>query len=163
MSETKILSKTLLVLYILTLLWLVLFKFSFDPLSVLFNYQTSSLNLIPFADTSRSEMISNFVVFIPFGLLLSATFKKPTFWLKFTYVLVFSLAVEMIQYIFAIGVTDVTDVIMNSLGGLLGLLLYNFGSKYMNLQRQDQFIVIAGMILLILFLLLRIFVFKVRY
>jgi glycopeptide antibiotics resistance protein len=159
----KIVSKTLLVLYILTLLWLVLFKFSFDPLSVLFNYQTSSLNLIPFADTSRSEMISNFVVFIPFGLLLGTTFKKATFWLKFAYILVFSLAVEMIQYIFAIGVTDVTDVIMNSLGGLLGLLLYNFGSKYMNPQRQDQFIVIAGMILLVLFLLLRIFVFKVRY
>jgi glycopeptide antibiotics resistance protein len=60
----KLLSKTLLALYLLILLWLVLFKFSLDLSSVL-DYQTRSLNLIPFADFSRNslrEMIFNFAV-----------------------------------------------------------------------------------------------------
>ncbi|HEX9503339.1 MAG TPA: VanZ family protein [Patescibacteria group bacterium] len=78
----KLLSKTLLALYLLILLWLVLFKFSLDLSSVL-DYQTRSLNLIPFADFSRNslrEMIFNFAVFIPFGLLLSVNLKRANFW-----------------------------------------------------------------------------------
>jgi hypothetical protein len=68
--RVKALSKTLLALYLLILLWLVLFKFSID-LSVIVDYQTRSVNLIPFADVSRHnlrETIYNFVVFIPFGV-----------------------------------------------------------------------------------------------
>ena len=33
----------------------------------------------------------------------------------------FSLAVEIIQFALAIGVTDITDIITNTLGGFIGL------------------------------------------
>jgi glycopeptide antibiotics resistance protein len=162
----KILSKTLLVLYILTLLWLVLFKFSFDLSSVLLDHQARSLNLIPFAAFSRShlnEMVYNFIVFVPFGLILSVNLKHVTIWQKLAYIFIFSVSVEVIQFILAIGVTDITDVITNTLGGLLGLMLYNFSNRHVDSKKQDQFIVVVGMILLIVFLLFRFLVLRMRY
>src|SRR5690349_15811518 len=41
----KVLSRVLLALYLSTLLWLVLFKLSYDIPSILENYQTRSVNL----------------------------------------------------------------------------------------------------------------------
>ena len=162
----KSLSKTVFVLYLFTLLWLVLFKFSFDLPSVLLDHQTRSLNLIPFVaasgDNSR-ELIDNFVVFIPFGLLLSVNLKQTNFWRKLTFVFVFSLAAEVIQFVLAIGTTDITDIFTNTLGGLFGLALYDFSKKYIDDEKLDRFIVIVGAILLILFLLFRFLILRVRY
>lgn len=161
----KPLSKTILALYLLTLLWLVLFKFSYDLSSVLLDHQSRSLNLIPFAGASRGlrEMIDNFVVFIPFGLLLGVNLKQTGFWRKLAFIFSFSIAVEMLQFVLAIGTTDITDVITNTLGGLLGLILYDFSKKYVDNEKLDRFIVVTGMILLILLILFRVLVIRVRY
>jgi glycopeptide antibiotics resistance protein len=161
----KLVSKTVLAFYLLILLWLVLFKFSFD-ISAVLDHQMRSLNLIPFAGSSLDnlrEKIDNLVVFIPFGLLLSVNLKRINLWRKLTFVFIFSLAVETLQFVLAIGVADITDVITNTLGGLLGLMLYDVGNKYVDTEKRDRFIVAAGTILLATLLLLRFFVFKVRY
>jgi glycopeptide antibiotics resistance protein len=159
----KSLSKTALALYLLILVWLVLFKVSFDFSSVLLGHQMRSLSLIPFADSLRGETISNFVVFIPLGLLLSVNLKRVTVLRKLAYIFILSVAVEVIQFILAIGVTDITDVITNTFGGFVGLLLYNLFNKYVDSKKLDRFIVIACMILLVVFMLLRLLVFRVRY
>jgi len=162
----KIVSRALLALYLLVLIWLVLFKFSYDISSVLLDHQTRSLNLIPFVDALRGsfrEMIDNLVIFIPFGLLLSVNLKRATFWRKLTLIFIFSMTAEMIQFVLAIGTTDITDVITNTLGGFVGLILYDLGKKYIDSEKLDRFIVIAGTILLILFIVLRVFFFRVRY
>lgn len=159
----KSLSKTLLVLYLAILLWLVLFKFSYDIMPVLFDHQARSLNWIPFINSSKSEIISNFVVFIPFGLLLYVNFKRIIFWHKLAIIFLVSLGVEIFQYAFAIGVTDITDLIANTLGGLLGLAVYSVSHKYVDSKKLDRFIVMSGLILVILFVFLRVFIFKVRY
>jgi glycopeptide antibiotics resistance protein len=165
----KSLSKTLFAIYLLMLLWLVLFKFSYELSSVL-NIQIRSLNLIPFADPEQKdlglhlgEMIFNFIVFIPFGLLLSVNLKQTSFWRKLSFVFIFSLATEVTQYVLAIGRTDITDIITNTFGGFLGLILYDFGKKYIKNEILDKFIVVTGIILLAVFLYLRIMVLKVRY
>jgi len=147
----KPLFKIVLVAYLLVLLWLVLFKFSFDLSSVL-DYQRRSLNLVPFADTSEGNMgeaILNFLVFVPLGLLLSANFKQTNFWRKLTFIFLLSLAVETIQFVFAIGITDITDVITNTSGGLLGLLLYSLGNRYVPDKKLDRSIGVAGVLLLV--------------
>jgi glycopeptide antibiotics resistance protein len=154
--HVKSLAKALLALYLLILVWLVLFKFSLD-LSPILEYQTRSLNVIPFAGLSRNnlrETIYNFVVFIPFGLLLSVNLKRAGFWQRLAIILGFSLAVEIIQFVFAIGVTDITDVITNTFGGFLGLIFYDLLNRFVDTKRLDRSIVIAGTILLALFVLL---------
>jgi glycopeptide antibiotics resistance protein len=151
----KLLSKILLALYLAILLWLVLFKFSFDLSSVL-DHSTRSLNLIPFIGSSRGslrEMVYNFAVFIPLGLLLYVNLKRAGFWQKLALIFIFSLAVEIVQFVFAIGAADVTDIVTNTSGGLLGLVLYDLAKKCVDNQKLDQFITIAGAALIALLIL----------
>src|SRR6202035_437797 len=103
---------------------------------------------------TSGEMADNVLVFIPFGLLLAINFKRLDLWRKLLVVFVFSLTAEVIQYIFAIGASDITDVITNTLGGLLGLLVYDVGSRHIRHESLDRFIVTAGIALLVIFLLL---------
>lgn len=151
----KILSRGLLALYLVILIWLVLFKFTFNSSSFLEYHHSRSLNLIPFADGgSFSEIIYNVIYFIPFGLLLNVNFKKIRFLPKFASVLVSSLTFEIIQFIFAIGVTSTTDVITNTVGGLLGLKLYGLSNKYINNEKLDRVIISVGTLVLVLFILM---------
>jgi glycopeptide antibiotics resistance protein len=160
----KSLTKIVSAVYLFTLLWLVLFKLSYDIPAVL-NHQSRSLNAVPFADFSRSlrGAIDNLIIFIPLGMLLSVNFKQASFWHKLAIVFTLSFAVEMLQFVFAIGVTDTTDVIANTLGGLAGLTLYELGHRYVSSKRLDLCIVAAGALLLTALLLFRILVLRVRY
>lgn len=142
--------KIVFVTYLLTLVWLVLFKFSLD-ISAIVDLHTRSLNIIPFAGLSKNQlpgMIDNFVIFIPFGLLLSVVYKEVSFWHKFAFICTCSVAAEIIQFAFAIGATDITDVITNALGGLAGLVLYDFGAARMQTKKLDRYIAIINTVLL---------------
>ncbi len=164
--QMKPLSKLFFVLYLLVLLWLVLFKLSTDFSSVLLDHQARSLNLIPFISSSQAnprEMIDNFMIFIPFGLLLGVYFKQARFWQKLVAIFTFSFVVETMQFILAIGVTDITDLITNTLGGLFGLLVYDLSKKHLDPEKLDKAIIITGMILLGLLLIFRFFVLRIRY
>jgi len=153
---SKIFSRGLLAFYLVILIWIVLGKASFNISSVL-EFQNRSINLIPFAapippyTLNLRETIYNCVFFIPFGLLLSVNFKNISFWRKLAFILVLSLIFEIIQYIFAIGTSDITDLITNTLGGFLGLKLYDLGSKYLNNEKLDRVIIAVSILLLILF------------
>lgn len=148
-------SKTLVAAYAAILLWLILFKFSVHFASVL-NYDNRSINVIPFSHSSGSsgEIVDNVLVFIPFGLLLGVNFKRLGLWRKLLVVFVFSLTAEVLQYILAIGASDITDVITNTLGGLLGLMAYDLARRHMREESLDRLIVTAGIGLLAIFLLL---------
>jgi len=153
----KKLSRGLLALYIMTLIWIVLFKLTFN-ISKIINYRHRSLNLIPFAAPSRvhgrinyEEIILNCLFFIPLGLLLNVNFKKAGFLPKLAFIVIFSVSAELIQYIFAIGATDITDVITNTAGGIIGLKLYDIKNKYIKTEKLDKIIIYVGSILLLLF------------
>jgi len=158
----KAVSKTILAVYLLILLWLLLFKSSFDLLMV-FDYHRRSLNLIPFDRNGYSEMICNVIIFVPLGLLLSINFGQISVWRKLAFIFVFSLVIEIIQFVTAIGVADLTDVITNTGGGLIGLVLYAWSKTYVYDEKLDRYILYIISTLLIVFLLLRTFIFKVRY
>lgn len=162
----KSLSGALFVLYLLILIWLVLFKLSFD-LPAVFDSQIRSVNLIPFAFINERgnvrEILYNCAAFIPFGLLLSVNFKSVDLWRKLIIVFVFSLASEIAQFAFAIGATDITDLIANTFGGFIGFVLYGLSSKRIDDEKLDRLIVSIGTVLLLLFVLLRVLFLNVRY
>jgi len=108
-------------------------------------------------------MISNIIAFIPFGVMLGVNFKHVAFRYRIAVIFAFSLAVEIIQYVLAIGATDITDVIMNTLGGFIGLAVYDLASKKTNDRFLERCIFVAGCLILLTILYLRIFVFIVRY
>jgi glycopeptide antibiotics resistance protein len=162
----KAASKTLLTAYLVVLLWLVLFKFSMHPGSVIADYQIRNVNLIPFAGATKGnplEMVYNVIAFIPLGLLLAVNFNKTDFRRKLLFILLLSISVEITQYVLAIGRTDITDVITNTFGGYIGLVLYALGQKYIAKEKLNGFIIVVGTVLIILFLIFRFLVLRVRY
>ena len=152
----KALPRVLLVVYTAALLWLILFKFSVHITAVL-HYDQRSVNLVPFSNASGSsgEIVDNILVFIPLGVLLAVNCKQIDLWRKLLVVLAFSLTAEVLQYIFAIGVSDITDVISNAFGGLIGLLAYGLGGRLVRQESLDRFIVMTGtaLVAVLLFLL----------
>ena len=110
--------------YLALLTWLVLFKFSTN-LSQLPSVR--SINWIPFyydleTNTHRLEVFYNIIVFVPLGVYLHIFREKWKFTSKCLAVCCTSLLFELIQFVFAIGASDVTDLIGNSFGGLIGIL-----------------------------------------
>ena len=98
----------------------------------------------------------NCLFFIPLGLLLNVNFKNIGILAKVVFIIAFSLTVELIQYIFAIGATDITDLITNTVGGFLGLKLYDLNIRYIHQEKLDTVIISVGAVLLALFIYIRV-------
>ncbi|MGM9660722.1 MAG: VanZ family protein [Faecousia sp.] len=85
-----------------------------------------TINLIPFQDFSRSNLLGmalNVVMFAPLGFLLPAYFERYRQWNHTLFAgIVTSLTVELIQ-LFTLRATDVDDLLMNTLGAVVGFLL----------------------------------------
>jgi glycopeptide antibiotics resistance protein len=64
------------------------------------------------------------LVFVPLGVYTAIFKAKSGFVVKAMPAFCISIAFEFIQYIFSIGATDITDVIDNTAGGIVGILLY---------------------------------------
>jgi glycopeptide antibiotics resistance protein len=117
-------------------------------------------NLIPFNETSilNSENILNVVIFIPLGIYVAILRERWIFGKKLLFILSLSLLVEGLQYIFRIGALDVTDIVTNTLGGVIGLLIFEAIEKAFNnrgkAQRFTNKIAVIGTVLMIILLVL---------
>lgn len=71
------------------------------------------------------NLFGNVVAFIPFGFFLPALFGKwQNFLLVTVEIFLFSLLVEIVQLFSFTGSFDVDDIILNTLGGFLGYIVY---------------------------------------
>lgn len=123
----------LFIVYFFVLIWIILFKmqFSFNTLP-----HFRGLNLIPFAGSviknnqlDYNEIILNMMVFIPFGLYLNMLKLNWAVWKKIILIAGVSLLFELLQFLFEIGGTDITDLISNTLGGAIGIGFYIMFTK----------------------------------
>ncbi|MCP9752977.1 VanZ family protein [Ferruginibacter sp. HRS2-29] len=109
-------------------------------------------NLKPFATirlfySSRSlgteykmgNLVGNVVGFIPLGLLLPLLFNWKRGWQAVFGVFLISLSFELAQLLFALGVFDVDDLILNTLGGLIGYIIYWIVRSIIRHQRRKDF------------------------
>lgn len=125
----------LLIVYLVVMTWIILFKMELD-IRLLRQMNLRSINLIPFAGSlivngkvDMSEVILNIAVFIPFGTYLSMLDRKMSFIMKVLPIFAVSLMYEVLQYCFAIGASDITDLLGNTLGGIIGIGLFTVCSK----------------------------------
>ncbi|WP_243280446.1 VanZ family protein [Clostridium sp. 1001271B_151109_B4] len=86
------------------------------------------LNFIPFSSGIEISTILNIIFFMPFGFLLPTLWKRfrkfiPTVFAGF----IFSLIIEVGQ-LFTFRATDVDDLIMNTLGTILGFIVFKIFS-----------------------------------
>ena len=68
------------------------------------------------------EVLYNIIVFVPLGVYVQIFKDNWKLTAKCFLVLGTSLFFEIIQFIFAIGASDVTDLIGNTFGGIIGIL-----------------------------------------
>jgi len=148
----KIWGRLSLGLYFLFLSWLILFKLSVNIGSFLANHHGRSLNLIPLASSGgRLEVLLNVLVFIPLALMLAVVMKQWSFGQKFFLLVLLSFVYESLQYIFAIGATDITDLITNSLGALIGLGIYWLFTRIFSEESLDKVCVVATWLVMLAF------------
>lgn len=91
--------------------------------------QPLPLALVPFHDYEWEDAVTNVLVFVPLGILVSLLLARPTWWRVLVIGAVVSLVIEAAQFFaaaFAAGghVADVDDWFWNTVGGLVGFGLY---------------------------------------
>jgi glycopeptide antibiotics resistance protein len=106
-----------------------MFKFPFhgDELG-----SVRAIELIPFyVDEIKDEavyknnLLYNFLFFVPFGVYASLLKPERSTLKKTAPIALTSLSYEVLQYILGVGISDVTDLITNTLGGIAGIGLYH--------------------------------------
>lgn len=109
-------------------------------LSRISNLEHRSINLIPFysiieyisGSTANikafafGNVVGNIVIFIPLGTYLSLFKKDKRVITNLLFIFIVSFFVEIIQGLLGIGASDIDDIILNCLGGLIGILGYKF-------------------------------------
>lgn len=139
----------LLALYIYLLVKIILLKFHPADMGFLWSRLLSGLqqpellsqrlesgNLVLFQEVSRSlqsfsghdmyNLLGNVAIFMPLGILLGLMFtRKRLAGIRVWFCSFFlSLCLESAQLLFMIGQFDVDDILLNTLGGILGFAVY---------------------------------------
>lgn len=148
----------LFITYFIVLIWILLFK-----MGVRFSYMDNrQVNLIPFSslaskDTGVGEIVMNVLIFVPVGVYLSIIAG----WgvrMKLLLFFSISLLIETLQYTFRIGAFDVTDLLTNTSGGIVGVLLfYSCKKVLMSNDKAKKFLTTLaaiGTVMIIVFLVL---------
>lgn len=89
------------------------------------------------------EVLENAVIFIPLGIYLCMLKHDFSVKVKFIFILMTSLILEISQYILAVGRTDVTDLITNTCGGMAGVGLYWLSVKAFHNKKRLDFIIMV--------------------
>ena len=148
-SDTKKTIKWLMnvvfLVYLLMLLRMTVFRNGFVDSDV---FSNGSLNLVPFSDLIRianNDMgvfiylaLGNVVVFMPFGFFVAWYEKNVGLTVVTLWGFFLSLGIELSQYVFGTGVTEIDDIILNTLGCLLGgIIERTIYYLYLKKQRKE--------------------------
>ena len=159
-EKRNTLTLVLLAIYLLALAWLILFKLQF---SIAVMEEGRVANLIPFLGSFDyngvirfGEIRNNILAFIPLGIYICMLKSEWSFVKKVLAAVVLTLAFETTQFIFAIGRADITDVLSNTLGGVIGIGGYALLFRLMKGKTNKVLNVLAAVLtaLAILFVVL---------
>ncbi|MBD8069577.1 VanZ family protein [Bacillus sp. PS06] len=157
----KVFLSIALSLYLIILTKLVLIKYI--PLSAVINHLTFSFdfddyywnshNFIPFKTITYylflandinfnirvENLTGNVIGFVPFGFLLPLLFRNFRSLKNVTFAtFCLSLLFEVLQLIFRFGSFDIDDLILNTLGGMLGYIPISFFLKCNSRRKVEQ-------------------------
>ncbi|HAK43996.1 MAG TPA: hypothetical protein DCM59_16530 [Clostridium sp.] len=142
--------------YIIFILWNIVFKYV-SPLELLSSnrYCSRTLNLIPFYDIfngnyNRLDIFGNIILFIPLGIYINMFGKNSKVSKSIYKIIIISLIFEVSQYVFGIGASDITDIITNTIGGVIGIVIYMAIKKiFKDDNKVKTFITICSMVVMI--------------
>lgn len=110
--------------YLVLLVWVVLWKLEAPWVGVA---GERIVKLVPFVATSTAgasrpfEVVANVALFVPLGLYLGLLAPSWRWWRVAGAAAAASVGLEIAQYVLAVGSSDLTDVVANTAGALVGL------------------------------------------
>lgn len=132
-------------LYIATLIYLLIF-FKIILFKSGIYVENKSFNFIPFTfvqeffysktsiDILLKNIFGNIFLFFPMGIILPLKFKILNFKNTAFVCFMLSLILEIIQYSFKVGISDIDDLILNTFGGVLGFIYF----KILNINFKNK-------------------------
>lgn len=131
-------TSALFVLYIICLLKITVIR-SGIHVEHLFS---GKLNLIPFIDLIMVRnnglwiflylLVGNIIWFIPLGFLIPIICRKIGLKKIVIYGLLLSISIESLQFVLGTGITEIDDLILNTLGVCFGYLIYRIWHRISN-------------------------------
>ncbi len=140
----KLIISSLFYFYIITVISVTIFPIPIQWLNEVWKYGWKN-NFIPFLSIFDilfnsslafiiKQIIGNIFLFIPMGFLVPLIWKSKRVLKKALFVgVILSFSIELLQYIiFYYRVTDIDDILLNTLGFVIGFYLYRLYGKYVN-------------------------------
>ena len=139
MKKRRIIRAVSRVCFVVYMALLVYFLLLSDEFGRGTRYADYNCNLIPFQSIKLFikgreyvgalsviiNLLGNVAAFMPFGALIRWVVDRKMHWYQAVgYKFLFSLCVELLQLVAKVGVFDVDDLILNTLGGLAGFWCY---------------------------------------
>lgn len=139
--------RLLLVAYLVLLVELTVFRYVYFPWDIRLNstYNFHSINWTPLIETIKLtngqslfdfvyNLYGNILWFVPLGIILPSLkqFKKYSLVKTMLVGSCLSIAIECGQFVLGSGVSDIDDIIFNSLGTLIGCGLYLILNQILN-------------------------------
>ena len=135
-KKIRTLGKVLFVLYIFFLLYFLIFSDWYGRTGVSREYQ---YNLVLFKEIKRfieyreelgafavfTNLFGNILIFMPFGFFISMASRARGFFMTLFYSFGLSLCVVVFQLLTKVGSFDVDDLLLNTIGGVLGYILFS--------------------------------------
>lgn len=137
-KKFRIIGKILFILYILFIVYFLIFSDWYGRTGTMDEYH---YNLVLFREIKRfwnyreevglfamfTNLFGNVIIFIPFGFFMPMASKYRSIFSTVFYSFGLSLCVETFQLITKVGSFDVDDLLLNTVGGLVGYLIFVLG------------------------------------
>ncbi|MBQ8662564.1 MAG: VanZ family protein [Eubacterium sp.] len=132
----KIVFRILFAIYVLLVIYFLFFA---ETTGRTISDRTYHYNLILFKEIKRfivyreqlgmfavtANLLGNVLIFLPFGMLVPFLTKRfKTFWSVALLTFEMSVLVELVQLVTKVGSCDVDDILLNTIGGMLGFVCY---------------------------------------
>ncbi len=148
-TTRKRLSGASTLVFIIYISLVIYFVFFSDHYGRVTGFTEFRYNLTPFAEIQRylnykesftaenllTNLAGNILVFAPMGILVPIMRRKKTGFFSILFLsLGFSLFIETVQLFTKVGVFDVDDLIMNTVGGAIGYLIFSIGKLWYRIR-----------------------------
>jgi glycopeptide antibiotics resistance protein len=130
------------------------------PFNQIYGYLSGSFDVSP--TTVLHNLLGNILIFIPLGIYFALFRKDAKISANMLFVFLTSLSVEIIQFVLGIGASDIDDIILNCLGGFIGIMIYKGLARFLKKEEKVRSVVtvfsaIVGLPVFVITVLLYVF------
>ena len=133
--KTKNIFNNILLYSVMILYFVLLFALLFQKKRV---GSFQSINLVPFRTIAEfmfsddiilrsfalSNILGNIVIFVPLGIYITLMNRNKSVIVNTFIIALLSTLAEVLQFIFKVGASDIDDVMLNTLGGFVGVISF---------------------------------------